>query len=309
MATVREIKGRTLSVQNIQKITETMEKISTAKISRMTLKFRRAQVYCEGLKEILFELLRSLEEEQDSLDLSYLQKKRSTENQVLILSLSSNRGLCGSYNNNILTQTKQLYHQYQEQGKQVRLHLIGKKAIKHFQYMKIPFEKGITDIDDRISYETIETVFGEIQELYTEGKVDQVDLVYTHYESPARQRVQIETLLPISYRDESSGSQKGDGVNDSKENSSKPPTNYIFEPDKKSLLELLPFLFLKAKVFQDILGGLLSENIARRISMKQASDSAGDMIQELKKEYNHVRQDKITKELIEIMGAVKALTS
>ena len=296
MATVREIKNRIGSVKNIKKITETMEKISTAKVKKTTDRLMNSRDYYFSLVRMMAHVIPFVREEKEQLDHPLIRDHEDIKNS-LILVISSNRGLCGGYNNNVLQVARRLYNSLQDEKKDVHLYTIGKKGLSYFKYLKIPVEKSIIDIDDNVTYERMNQLAEELSELYSTEQVNEIYLVYTKFFSPSQQKPVVERVLPFEFEvEEEEVEEEFRAV-------------YSFEPKVDKVLEYVVPLALKTKLFNTILETNLSEQIARKIAMKQASDSAGDMIKNLTLLYNRARQSKITKEIIEIIGAAKALTS
>ncbi len=297
MATVREIRNRIGSVQNIKKITETMEKISTAKVKKNTNRLVSSREYYHSLIDLMGHLIQYFKEDGLATDHPLIKSHDSIANS-LILVITSNRGLCGGYNNNVLQLAKRLYSTLEEEGKTIKLFTIGKKGISYFQFNKIPSDQTFIDIDDKVDFDRMASIADQISNIYSTEKVDEVYLVYTKYLSAGQQRPTVEKILPFEVES---------GEAEELEEDYRPI--YLFEPEGREVLDRILPVALRVKVFNTILQTNLSEQIARKIAMKQASDSAGDMIKDLSLVYNRARQSKITKELIEIMGAAKALQS
>ncbi len=297
MATVREIRNRIGSVQNIKKITETMEKISTAKVKKNTNRLVSSREYYHSLIDLMSHLIQYFKDEGLATDHPLI-KSHNTITNSLILVITSNRGLCGGYNNNVLQLTKRLYSTLKEERKAIKLFTIGKKGISYFHFNKIPSDQTFTDIDDKVDFDRMASIADQLSDLYSTEKVDEVYLVYTRYLSAGQQRPAVEKILPFDVESRETGAL---------EEGYRPI--YLFEPEGRGVLDRILPVALRVKVFNTILQTNLSEQIARMIAMKQASDSAGDMIKDLSLVYNRARQSKITKELIEIMGAAKALQS
>ncbi|HEO65130.1 MAG TPA: ATP synthase F1 subunit gamma [Spirochaetes bacterium] len=297
MATVREIRNQIGSVQNIKKITETMEKISTAKVKKNTKRLASSREYYHSLIGLMDHLIQYFKDDGLATDHPLIKSHDSIANS-LILVITSNRGLCGGYNNNVLQLTKKLYSTLKEEEKAIKLFTIGKKGISYFQFNKIPTDQTFTDIDDHVDFDRMASIADQLSDLYSTEKVDEVYLVYTKYLSGGQQRPAVEKILPFDVE-----------TNETEELSEDYRPIYLFEPAGHEVLDRILPVALRIKVFNTILQTNLSEQIARKIAMKQASDSAGDMIKDLSLLYNRARQNKITKELIEIMGAAKALHS
>lgn len=295
MATAREIKDRISAVKNIKKITETMEKIATAKIKKATDRLTGCRDYYYSLVRLMSHLISYLKEEGAELDHPLTQERSEVKNSLVFI-VSSNRGLCGGYNNNVLFEGKKLYNKLKDEGKNVKLVTVGKKAVSYFKFNRIELFKSFTDVDEGVPYEKMVEISNEFINSFSTDEADEIYLVYTKYYSAARQRPVVEKILPFEVEEV-----------DEEEQDEEFRSIYLFEPDVYTVLnEILP-MSIRVKMFNIVLEATLAEQIARKIAMKQASDSAGDMINDLTRVYNRARQSKITKELIEIMGSAKGL--
>ncbi len=297
MANAKDIKNRIGAVKNIKKITETMEKIATAKSRKATNRLIASRDYYYNLLKLTRHIILFSQEEKWDFLHPLTTPHKSNKNSIIFV-LTSNRGLCGGYNNSVNRLAKNLYLSLEEKKNNIKIYASGNKAISYFKYLKLSVDKAFTDIDENVNYERITEVADELVDLYTKEKADEIYLVYTSYFSAAQQKAIVEKILPFEIEKEEDVEVEEDYR-----------SIYIFEPDKKKVLEEILPTSIRVKVFNTVLEATLSEQIARKIAMKQASDSAGDMIKSLTLEYNRARQSKITKELIEIVGAAKVLTS
>ncbi len=295
-ANTRDIKLRIVAVKNIKKITETMEKIATAKTKKATNRLNNSREYYVSLLKLMRHLIGYLKDEGVEFDHPLIQEHNEKKTS-LILTVTSNRGLCGGYNNNILNTTKKLYDSLKEEGKNVKLYTIGKKAVTFFKFAGVDIDKSFLDIDENVQYERMAELAQELIDLYSQNEVDEIHLLYTKYFSASRQKPVLEKVLPFEVQEEDEEIAEADQFK----------ANYIFEPSSVEVLSQILPVSIKTKVFNTLLEATLSEQISRKIAMKQASDAAGDMIKDLTGEYNRARQGKITNELIDIMGAVKAM--
>jgi len=295
MANTRDIKNRISSVQNIKKITETMEKIATARVKKNTNRLMTSRDFYFNLTRMLSHVIPYAQEEAEEIAHPLLTTHEEIE-KTLILVISSNRGLCGGYNNNVLSLSKRLYNTMNEEKKSPDLFVVGKKGISFFRFAGMPVKKSVVDIDDQVSYDKMAEIATELAELYIKQEYNEIYLVYTRYHSAANQKPVVEKLLPFEFEEQDELDEEYRAV-------------YDFEPSVGDVFNTILPMALNRKLFNTVLETNLSEQIARKVAMKQASDSAGDMIKDLNLAYNRARQNKITKELIEIIGAAKALQS
>lgn len=288
MATPREIKNRINSVQNTRKITKTMELVATAKSKKAVDRVNASQPYADKVRELIHSLAGG------GLDFDHpLLRKEEKPKKVLLIPITSNRGLAGPYNANVL---KVLIHKLEENeqaGIESDIFAVGKKSINFLKFQKISMRKQFTDFDDRVTFAQIEEFANEIISLYEEKEIDGVDIIYTRYVNAGVQRAEHHQLLPLSLdAKEEGGTQAA----------------YMFEPEpEKILTSLLPRSF-KVMIYQAMLDSVASEQIARRIAMKNATDSASDMIKQMNLQYNRARQAKVTQEIAEIVSGVDALS-
>jgi len=219
---------------------------------------------------------------------------------ALLLVLCSNRGLCGGYNASILREANQRVRQFHQEGVGLHLELSGKRAIAYFRYQGVKADHTYTHFEDKVRFEEVEVLANRYIADYVAGKIDRVDVAYMKFLSSARQAPVVETLLPLSSA-APEVRQRGQPAPANK------PVEYEFYPNAKDILEeLLPVSF-KVRLFKCFLDSAVSEQIARRVAMKAATESADDMIKSLSRQYNRARQAQITKEISEIIGGAEAL--
>lgn len=287
MATSKEIRNRIGSVANTKKITRTMELVSTAKAKKAVDKVVASRPYAQKIKE----LIGSLAAQGEVADHPLL-RRHTHVRKALVVVVTANRGLCGGYNANIIRTAVNLLESYKKQGVEVVLHLIGKKAITYFNYQKVPYAASFTHVDDKVRFADAQKFAESYMEAFALETVDKIDIVYTKYISAAVQKPVTETVLPVEINTED------------KEHKSLP---FLFEPDPQAILESLLPKAICMNVYQSLIDAIASEQIARRIAMKSATDAATDMIKALTLQYNRIRQAKITQEIAEIVGGAAAI--
>ena len=214
-----------------------------------------------------------------------------------MLILTGNRGLCGGYNSNIVRQSLAVLGQWKSEGIGTQVAVSGKKGISSLRFRGIEIADRYTSFDDRPAFDAVEPIGRAYLDGYSAGDFDRLDVVYTKFQSIAKQSAIIETLLPLA-PPESTGS-------DTRLAQVKP--EYDFYPSSESILEeLLPASFL-SRLFKCFLDSAVSEQVARMVAMKAASENAGSLIKDLSRRYNRARQSQITGEIMEILGGVEAL--
>ncbi len=287
MAGLKEVKKRIISVGNIKKITKTMEMVSAAKSRKMMNRVHDSQPY--GKK--ILELMNHISKYVADLNSPFLQSKEDPKIYLLLI-VTSNRGLCGSYNSNILRKARQRIKELQDSGKTIRLYVIGKKAATYFKFIKLPVEKVYYDFDDKFQYFQTKNLMQHFEQMYLNQEFDILEVISTHYYSSTSQKAEITQLLPISVKITSE---------------KKEIPNLLILPSKEIILNtLIPYL-LEYTLYKLILESVTSEQIFRRIAMKSASDSASDMTKFLIRLYNRKRQGKITQEISEIVTGADAI--
>jgi F-type H+-transporting ATPase subunit gamma len=224
-----------------------------------------------------------------------LLEKRETVQNGLLLVLCSNRGLCGGYNASILREARGAIDQLQQQRATLHLELSGKRAISYFRFQGAHAERTYTQFEDRTTFEQVEELANRYIAEYTAGKLDRVEVAYMKYLNAARQVPVVETLLPLSPPVSAAQANRG------------PAVEYEFLPGARDILEELLPVSLKVRLFKCFLDAAVSEQIARRVAMKAATENAGDMIKSLTQQYNRARQAQITKEIAEVIGGAEAL--
>ncbi|MCE2798387.1 MAG: ATP synthase F1 subunit gamma [Planctomycetaceae bacterium] len=297
MANIRQLDKRRKSVRNIRKITRTMELIATARFKKAMDRASAATDYTKRITQIVQDLANS------GTSVSHpLLQAHDVIKAVDILVLTANRGLCGGYNGSIVRVASQRRNEILEQANAGQTSVSGKRGITAFRFAGVPIEKSYTQFDDQPSFEEVAKIADELIYRYVSGQVDRVDVAYTKFVSSSKQLPVVETLLPFSGFEVGSKQTPVGG--------SEPGTirdDYEFLPNASAILqEVVPASF-RARLFKCFLDAAVSEQIARMVAMKSATENAGDIIKSLSRTYNRARQSKITQEIMEIIGGVEAL--
>jgi F-type H+-transporting ATPase subunit gamma len=284
MANLKELRSRITSVSSTMQITSAMKMVSAAKLSKAQDAITAMRPYSEKLSELLQSLSATLDSDQSS---KYSEQREV--NNVLIVSISSNRGLAGAFNSNIVKASKYVVNRDYE-NKNVEFFTIGKKANDILKKTHKIF-RNETEIYDDLSFENAEAIAQDLMKLFVEGKYDKIVLVYNQFVNAATQKVQVEQFLPIV------PVEKDENVT----------LDYIFEPSKEEIvLELIP-KSLKMQVYKALRDSFASEHGARMTAMHKATDNATELRDSLKLSYNKARQASITNEILEIVGGAEAL--
>ncbi|MCX6187654.1 MAG: ATP synthase F1 subunit gamma [Bacteroidetes bacterium] len=289
MANLKEVRIRITSVGSTQQITKAMKLVSATKLRRAQNAITQMRPYAQKLNGLLANLADSID--VDSLKVYF--DKREVKN-VLIVPITSDRGLCGSFNANVIKLAGRVIAEKYE-GKNISILPIGKKGSEFFGKTKYTVINDSRDAFLTLNAETGFSIGERILAEFKAGKYDAVEIVYNQFKNAATQILTNDQFLPI---DKSTFGGAGDAKND-----------YIFEPSKGEILEDLIPRILKTHVYRCLLDSLASEHGARMISMDKATDNAGELIKALKLEYNRARQAAITTEISEIVGGAAALSS
>jgi F-type H+-transporting ATPase subunit gamma len=294
MAKTRALVKRRKAIRNIRKITRTMELIATARFKKALDRATEAAAYTQKIAELAADLSANA----TNITHPLLQKREVVKNNLLLV-ICSNRGLCGGYNAAILREAMGRIRQLRSEEVGLHLELSGKRAIAYFRFQGIPAEKTYTQFEDKPRFDEVEELANRYIDGYVTGKLDRVEVVYMKFLNAARQVAVVETLLPLS-SEEALGRQDRTAARG-------PAVEYEFLPSARDILEeILPVSF-KARLFKCFLDAAVSEQIARRVAMKAATENAGDMIKTLSRQYNRARQAQITKEIAEVIGGAEAL--
>jgi F-type H+-transporting ATPase subunit gamma len=291
MANARALDKRRKSIRNIRKITRTMELIATARYKKAMDRAAAVTAYTEQITRIVSRLIAA----GTKVDHPLLQQREKTS-VARVLVLSSNRGLCGGYNASVMRAAMLRIEELKASVPKMLVDVSGKRGINGLKFRNVETSQRYTQFEDQPAYDEVEKIANDYLQQYTLGEVDRLDVVYTKFISTSRQVAVVETLLPL-------GSIGGDAGSADSEKSSE----FEFLPSAESILEEIVPTSFKIKLFKCFLDAAVSEQVARMIAMKGATESAGDMIKQLSRTYNRARQSQITGEIMEIIGGVEAL--
>ncbi len=299
MGKTREIKNRMKAVANIRRITKTMQMIATAKFQASQRRATEAQAYTRKIAELVGELSAA----GGSVEHALLKAPAQAVGKRLVLVITSNRGLCGGYNANVLRTAMSKMREHA--GQKVDLEVVGKKAMAYFKFAGVQTAAFHSHFTDKPEYLEVERLAGGYIKAFTEGVYDAVEVVYMAFHSAGRQSPVALTLLPmqrVSGQDKPTSGKTSDAIS-----GAGGEAIYDFSPKPEELLnELLP-ITVKTQLFQCFNEAAVSEHIARMVAMKSATDSAGKMGKDLTRQYNRARQAAITTELSEIIAGSAAL--
>ncbi|MDR2026220.1 MAG: ATP synthase F1 subunit gamma, partial [Prevotellaceae bacterium] len=282
MSSLKEIRGRINSVSATLKITDVNRMISSAKLHKTQSSLNSFSFYKKSILSTFYDLVNSLSETHIPL-----MTENTDTKKVLIVSFSSNTGLCGAFNSNIVKKTAETIEQYRSKSYNVLLYTFGKKVYDGFsQNRDITLENIPADIHDHPSYSRLSKIAETIMTMYLNKEVDEVIMIYNRFKNILTQYISEKKLLPLA--DESI---RKDSYPD-----------YIMEPDKQTLIDVLAPQVVKLTFYETFMESLAAEYGARSSAMQAATDNANDLLGELSTLYNKVRQSAITGELIDIVG-------
>jgi F-type H+-transporting ATPase subunit gamma len=296
MPSTKVLAKRRKAVRNIRKITKTMELIATARFKKALDRATEAEAYTRKIGELAADLSTNAGEVSHPLLVT-----RPTVKRVLMLVITSNRGFCGGYNGSVLREANAEVRRLKEAGTPFDVEASGKRGITFFRFQGIPRAKEYTQFEDKPGFLEIDEIANRYIGLYVSGEVDQVKVAYMKFLNAARQVQMVETLLPLSSMTVETRKPGPAAA------PAGPKVDYEFIPDAAGILdELVPVAF-KVRLFKCFLDAAVSEQIARRVAMKAATENAGDLIKELTRLYNRTRQANITKEISELIAGAEAL--
>ena len=292
MANLKAIRIRITSVKSTRQITSAMKMVSAAKLRKAQDKIVRLRPYANKLHQILVDLSQSLSDsEADNI-----YGRMSPPDNVLIIVITSNRGLCGAFNSNVIKETRRLItEKYSSQFSKGKLKLItvGKKGFDYFRKQNVNMLPDQNSLLNDLSFENVAIVAEQVMSSFTSGEFDRVELVYNQFKNAAVQNLTNEKFLPV------------ETVPAGKVKTS--PVDYIYEPGKEDIIKELIPKSLKIQFYKAILDSFVAEHGARMTAMHKATDNATSMIRDLTLQYNKARQATITNQILEVVSGAEAL--
>ena len=290
MPSLQSLRRKIASVKNTQKITKAMKMVAAAKLKRAQDRILSARPYAHRLRDVV----RHLAERASPVSHPLLRKHEGRKTELLVI--TSDRGLCGAFNANILRQAAEFLKEHADRGEQVSVSVAGRKGCDFFRRRTWTIRQEWPGIFDRLSFEHSLDMGQDIIQHYNDGTFDHLYVVYNEFKSVMQQRVVVEKLLPIESLDEE-GSQAP----------AMAAGAYLFEPDEDELLQTLLPKHFQVQAFRVLLESAAAEQAARMTAMDGATRNAGELIQKVTLFYNKTRQAAITKELMDIVGGAEAL--
>ncbi len=286
MAGTKEIRVKIASIKSTQKITKAMEMVAASKMRRAQERMRAARPYADRIRNVIGHLRLANPNSRHP----FLVEREVKA--VGIIVVSTDRGLCGSLNVNVYKQVLAAAREWQEQGVEVHLTLIGSKALQFFRRLKLPIVASITNIGDKPRVKDLIGGVDAMLELYRDGKIDRLFVAGNRFVNTMTQRPAVKQMLPPETLDADDLQERWD---------------YIYEPAADQLISGFMIRYIEAQVYRVVIENLACEMAARMVAMKSATDNAGKIIDELQLIYNKARQAAITKEISEIVGGAAAV--
>lgn len=290
MAKGRQLKGRIRSVQNTRKITRTMELVATSKLKRAQDRVVAARPYAEALREVIADLVTPELAERFPLLRQPPPPAKGGPTTAAVILVTSNRGLAGAFNANLIKEARKRIDTLEAQGYTVELHCVGKKGAGFFKYLNRPIAVERTDIGDNPKSEQAADLVARLITAYEAGRLASLDMVHCRFVSALSTPPTTSHLLPVP----------------APEGRARKP-DYLLRPDPDALLAKLLPLYVRNAVYRGLVETAAGEHGARRTAMKNATDNAGEMLTLLRRTYNRARQAQITQEIAEIVGGAAAL--
>ena len=294
MANVQDLKRRIRSVRNTRKITKAMELVASARLRRAQSRIEAMRPYADRMLELIGGVARAATSVR-SIPLLQRREVRT----VAIVPLTGDRGLAGAFNGQVLRRSLQLERELRSEGKDVRWLVAGKKGRSTLTFRRYEVTQAWTGFSDRPEYSDAQAIAHALAELYVNGEVDAVQVVYNRYVSPLVQQVTVQEVLPIEEHllETDEEERREDALRG----------DFIFEPEPEEILERLVPVYVETEIYRALLESAASEQGARMTAMRNASKNAGELIESLTLAMNRARQAAITQELLEVVAGADAL--
>jgi F-type H+-transporting ATPase subunit gamma len=306
MPSQKDIKGRISSVKNIRKITRAMEMVAAARLRRAEQRIEALRPYADAIRR----MTRRASEAAESVPSIPLLKEREEVQTVGLLLITGDRGLAGAFNSQIIRAGNRRARELRDEGKDVRWFASGKRGVSSLRFRGLDV-RGFEGFTDRPAFGDARTIGDAVTAAYVDGDVDRVEVIYNHYISTLTQEVSHETLLPLQQADvmggeEDGGRETGDG-NGADEGADHRRALWIYEPSAEEILERLVPDYVEISIFRALLESTASEHGARMTAMRNASENAAELIDDLTLEANRQRQADITAEIMEVVAGAEGL--
>jgi F-type H+-transporting ATPase subunit gamma len=301
VANLKNIRKRIVSVKSTQKITRAMKMVAAARLTRAQQRILAIRPYALKTGEVLAEVTAPvMGGDAGGAEAQHPLLARRPEKNALFLVITSDRGLCGAFNSNVLRLAERLWHEREGQGQKVQFAIVGRKGRDYLRRRQAPAGDVFTNVWDRLDLEQARGIARSVLAPFVRGEVDAIYLVYNEFKSAMTQKVTVEPLFPIPAPE--SATRRAQAKEEWERH-----REFLFEPDRGTLLERLVPMYVEISIFRALLESTASELGARMTAMDSATKNAAEMISKLTLDYNRARQAAITTELMEIIGGAEAL--
>jgi F-type H+-transporting ATPase subunit gamma len=288
MATLRDIKRKIGSIDSTQTITRTVKMVSASKLRRAQAELDRTKAYATKMEDLVRRVVRKLPSESHPL-----LTPRESINNVLIVSIASDRGLAGAFNTNISLAAENFIHQNGGNYERMAVYIVGKKAKDYLSRRKVDIVKDWADVK-KVDQGVVDAIASDLIGLYMDGSFDKIYLSYTHFHSAVKQIIMFDEFVPLSMPEEGEVEEAESG-------------DYLYEPSIDKIVEALIPKYISTKIYYALVESQTSEHAARMAAMENATSNCGEMVKYLTLVYNKRRQESITNEMMDIVGGAEAL--
>jgi len=313
MSTQQDVQERISSVKNIEKITRAMQMVAAARLRRAEQRIEALRPYADAIRK----MTRQAAEAAENIPNVPILYEHDQENDIALLLVTGDRGLAGSFNSQIIRAGMAASREHEREGKSISYYASGRRGVSSLEFRGKEVAGGYIGFTDRPSYDDARKIAQDLMAAYVDEKVDGVEIFYNGYVSPMTQVVRRETLLPLEQasilEDEDSDEDEdgGEGQDGDEERSEQPESDHRalveYEPDPEEILKRLVPDYVEVSVYRALLESTASEHGARMTAMRQATDNAKEMIDDLTLEANRARQAEITQEIMEVVAGAEAL--
>ena len=307
----KDVQNRIASVKNIEKITRAMEMVAAARLRRAEQRIEALRPYAGAIRRMTRQAAEAAGSEISNLPIL---KEHDSDNDVALLLVTGDRGLAGAFNSQIIRAGIRAALEHEKNGKTVTFYASGRRGVSSLTFRRREPAGAYTGFTDRPSYADARDIGGDLMTAYIDGKVDRVEIFYNGYVSPLVQEVRRETLLPLQHAtilEEDDDDDSGKGEGDPKDTSSSDESGHHalveYEPDPEEILQRLVPDYVEISIYRALLESTASEHGARMTAMRNASENAGEVIDDLTLEMNRARQAEITQEIMEVVAGAEAL--
>jgi F-type H+-transporting ATPase subunit gamma len=301
MGSLKDVRDRISSVKNVQKITRAMEMVAAARLRKAEQRIEDLRPYADAIRRMT---RRASEGAERIPDMPILQERENVSAVGLLL-VTGDRGLAGPFNSQIIRAGSRRESEIREEGADIVWYASGRRGVSSLQFRNYEVEGGYTGFTDRPAYADARKIGDDLTSAYVDEKVDRVEIIYNGYISPMRQEVRHETLLPLQQADVLGDEEEEEEEEDISEAHQR--ALWIYEPDAEELLARLVHDYVEISIYRALLESTASEHGARMTSMRNASDNANELIDDLTLEANRQRQAEITQEIMEVVAGAEGL--